>query len=1146
MRAGRLASFFMCIIFLVPHFANADALSPDEHGVPGVTEGEGTTFQIIDSDYLNIGLSSTKTVKLRMESMPHMIVMNTESSSVVASTQITLTGLVASTTYYKYEDNYHNLAPFVSDENGTYSYTQDISEAHVIFIQSKKSTKFIHNDETGGDCSSFGTWDPATLICTLATDLAETVEIDSDGITLDGGGHATNGSDTGVGVYIDSKSDVTVKNLVIKNFSYGIYLNTSSRSVMEANTFLNNFGAGIFFNSDNSSVRDNAISGDSAGYGFLFFDSRDSEIVDNTFSSIDRALFLYDSSHNNAITGNTFSGSSDCLFLYESYDNTITDNVFSGAARALFLFDSYDNTISKNTLSDSEQALFVYQSSHDNAIYHNNFINNGTNAIDYSDGTFNAFNLPKPYGGNYFDAFDEPVEGCEDENLDGICDAPYVFNTYFNGGQDNLPWTTRDGWGDIPVVIPDDYSSVLFLPGIEGSRLYEGTGCGKDAEEKLWEPIGDSLLSILRGAGDEKVRGLFLDQDGVSVCSDIYAKEDDIIDSVRSSKIYQSFIDEMNGLEADGTIADWKPVAYDWRLSLDDLLNNGAEREGKIYFTEATSTPYIEQTLRALAGSSKTGKVTIVAHSNGGLVAKALLNQLGGETPKLVDKVIMVGVPQSGAPIATGALLYGLDQGISYWGISILHTSVARELAQNSPMAYHLLPSQDYFDSVMDGPNHPIARFAGDGYTKEISAYGNAIGTVDELDDFLLASTTLNSSLIDYANVQHSVLDSWTPPEGIEVNQIAGWGADTVAGIDFYTSSGISVLSSLAPVRMYRPIFTEDGDGTVPVPSALMMTSGTNVKRYWVNLFSYNNETNSNRKHKDLFEIPSLEDFIKNIIKNSTSTLPAYISTTQPPTETENKKLAFFLHSPLTLQLTDSEGNITGLATDDSITENIPDSTYGEFGEVKYIIVPEGSSYQLTMYGQASGTFSLDIQEISDGVVTTSSTIENVPTTASTFASLTISGGIETASTLSVDENGDGKNIITITPKVGETVNYEPPAPAPEPEPEPIVITRSRGKSKRIQITDAVLAPVTTNTVDEIAKPSVATSAPEVVVQAKKEAPMPIAKSKKIVPIQKDTELNIPQTASVYDASQHPSSTGLGAMIYNGLSRFWTALKKLF
>ena len=220
----------------------------------------------------------------------------------------------------------------------------------------------------------------------------------------------------------------------------------------------------------------------------------------------------------------------------------------------------------------------------------------------------------------------------------------------------------------------------------------------------------------------------------------------------------------------------------------------------------------------------------------------------------------------------------------------------------------------------------------------------------------------------------------------------------------------------------------------MPVPSALLTSTSTpNVKRYWVDLDSYRKDTSIKRKHSDILEIPSLKDFVKNIIKNSTSTLPAYIYENQPALLTDSKKLTFFLHSPLTLQLEDSSGNITGLTEDGSLTQDIPGSTYGEFGDVKYIIVPEGN-YSLTMNGQSDGTFSLDIQESSGGIVTASSTIANVPTTANTLASLTISGGLDTASALTVDENGDGEDVITITPQIGETVNYEPPASAPEPE----------------------------------------------------------------------------------------------------------------
>ncbi|MFA5942469.1 MAG: hypothetical protein WC798_02240 [Candidatus Paceibacterota bacterium] len=738
-------------------------------------------------------------------------------------------------------------------------------------------------------------------------------------------------------------------------------------------------------------------------------------------------------------------------------------------------------------------------------------------------------------------------------------------------------------------------SNVLFLPGIQGSRLYEGTGCGKSAEEKLWEPLGDSLLSILRGAGDAKMRGLFLDDAGESVCSDVYTKEGDVIGSVRGDPIYQSFIDAMDELAAGGDITDWEPVAYDWRLSLDALLDKGAAREGNLYYaggdTGATSTPYIEQTLRALAASSKTGKVTIVAHSNGGLVAKALLKRLGdGTASLLVDKVIMVGAPQSGAPEAFGAALVGHNAGIYKFGFPIVSNAVAQEFAKNAPMTYHLLPSDRYLASVASDADHPVARFRGDAYAGEIAAYGATIGDTTELGDFMRASS-LNASLIDYANTAHAALDAWAAPEGIEVSQIAGWGADTIAGIDFYTPPPVNALTALEPMRRYRPIFTEDGDGTVPVPSALMMSEGENVKRYWVDLHAYNLETNSGREHKDLFEIPSLQDFIKNIITNSTSTLPAYVSTNQPSSTTEDKKLTFFLHSPLTLQLTDASGRVTGLAEDGSMTQDIPDSTYGEFGEVKYVTVPQGSDYELILHGQASGTFALEMQESSGSVVTASSAIENVPTTASTLASLTISGGLDTVSPLTVDADGDGASVITLTPRVGETIIYAPledpepveesvsesepelpPTPEPEPapsiDPEPVaapVEPRSSsggggGGRRRVSIPDVVAAPVVV-TEEAVAttttqSAAIATSTPEIaaaprVAQRREKSPRPVAintqKSREEEPAVQKADTDIPQTAAAYDAaSQQPMVKRWGAAVYNGFYGFWVALKKFF
>lgn len=753
------------------------------------------------------------------------------------------------------------------------------------------------------------------------------------------------------------------------------------------------------------------------------------------------------------------------------------------------------------------------------------------------------------------------------------------------------PWLTADPFAPASVCAGGECASnVLFLPGIEGSRLYEGTGCGKSAEEKLWDPIDGSgvgaLLGILRGTGDAKVADLELDANGDSACTDVYAKEGDILDTVGGTAIYGSLMREMDELQSEGTIADWEPVAYDWRLSLDALLANGAERGGNIYYEEATSTPYIEQTLRALAKSSKTGRVTIIAHSNGGLVAKALLDRLGGtEAAQLVDKVIMVAVPQAGAPSDIGSMLVGYNAGIYKLKglLSIVSNAAARAFTQNAPMAYHLLPSEKYLASIIEEPAHPVVHFSGDAFSAEKAAYGNSIVTLPALDDFLLAKNgerekpaqndltraeVLSPSLIEYANDVHATLDAWAPPDGIEVDQIAGWGVDTVAGIDFYTQPGTDAVTALSPLRAYRPIMIEDGDGTVPVPSALLMPESERVKRYWVDLYSYYKDTKIKRAHADVFEISSLQDFIRDRIEGNAAALPAYFSTAQPEPVAAGKALTFFLHSPLTLELTDASGRTTGLASDGSIAQDIPGSVYGEFGEVKYVSVPAGD-YQLAMHGQASGNFSLDIQESVDGEVTAVSTIANVPTTSSTLAALTIAGGVETASALSVDLRGDGSSVVEIAPEVGAVVKYAPEPPAPEPvlAPEP---ASSAGGGAAVYHAPRSVPAVASTTAPEVAPPpaelpslvvvepvaaattTIATTAPALPEprQALPRAPEPVRIAKVPAPAAPSSAPALepaPQPAAVYSAvSQQPVLSRWGSAVYNGLYRLWETLRKFF
>lgn len=586
---------------------------------------------------------------------------------------------------------------------------------------------------------------------------------------------------------------------------------------------------------------------------------------------------------------------------------------------------------------------------------------------------------------------------------------------------------------------PSGISSVLFLPGIKGSRLYRHSdNCDPDITlecpgVRLWEPVSDMLLE-----------DLFLTESGQSYRGDVYVREGDIMDEALGMHFYSSFVNQMDALKADGVFVDWEAVPYDWRLSLDDIITGGQKRGSRIYFSESTDTPYIEETLRDLAAGSATGKVSIIAHSNGGLVAKRLMQQLELEdAADLVDKIILVGVPQSGAPQAIGSLLYGYGEALPFDQCSTLPVignlcsslvsrATARTLAERSPMAHHLLPSQAYFDQVFDS-TYTVAKFsASNQYAEERSAYGTDINSMDELHSFLTANdggrtkpqpadiesaNVLSTALLSYGRNIHQSIDSWIPPEGIEVYQIAGWGRPTISGIEFYEQRKL-----FGGYReMYRPVFVEDGDGVVPVPSALMLSLEDQDRNFWLNIHELNSTYDLDRDHGTMFESGELRTLLRNILLGLDSALPEFISYNQP-NSLDGAKLLFFLHSPLSLELYDSQGRHVGETTDGTIDSEIPGVEYGMFGEVQYLIAPADNDYQVRLNGKDSGTFSLDIQQISGNAIESFMTFSEIPTTANTIATLDVSRDVSGIGPLEVDEDGNGQIDFELAPVLNESV----------------------------------------------------------------------------------------------------------------------------
>ncbi|MDD5463585.1 MAG: hypothetical protein PHP62_00365 [Candidatus Moranbacteria bacterium] len=634
-------------------------------------------------------------------------------------------------------------------------------------------------------------------------------------------------------------------------------------------------------------------------------------------------------------------------------------------------------------------------------------------------------------------------------------DGPKTDENQERNGFEVLGWVIVNGWSDeahfletIPnpdVCTENCNSNVLFLPGLKASRLYakDDPSCLLvNCENQLWEPN--------RNADVEK---LFLNKEGESTDEyDIYTR--DVLDEtnilpVGQVNYYKSFIAKMNDLKnKDKMINDWIAAPYDWRLSLDDILTSGKKDGDNISYNKETDSPYIISELRRLALSSKTGKVTIVAHSNGGLVAKALMQKLGSEEAKnLVDKIIFVAVPQVGTPAAIAALLHGEKQNL----FPVLNTKTARSLGENMPGAYNLLPSNEYFSKVQA----PVAKFNTGSLSDLKDNYSGEINSNEELMDFLrddfrkvLAVNSdvdiparSNVNLLENSKNTHNSLDSWNAPEGVKVIQIAGWGVPaTLSGIDYsvektrYCDAG----SCFSGADVLDPDFkfTIDGDGTVVTPSALWMNG---VEKYWVDLQNYNKNNRLETffgllpvEHANIIEIPEINSFIVDSIKNQTKDISEYgYFLAEAPSSSDEKRLQYSLHSPLSFELcdNDNEENCTGINPDGEIKEQIPGTYFKQFGDVKYIFTNEDISSKIKMKGYDTGTFTFAVEEFRGDESLGKVTFKDMPVTPETKVAFNVVDDLQSASNLEIDEDGNGTIDFDLKPKIGEIVTLDQSPP---------------------------------------------------------------------------------------------------------------------
>ena len=206
-------------------------------------------------------------------------------------------------------------------------------------------------------------------------DLRNNTLINGNGHTIQGNVNATTYGTCGVN--LTSTVNVMVRNVVVRNFYFGIYVGFSSYDRVVACNVTANYGDGIHVESNSNY---NMISGNNATantdfgidlYGYCDFNTVSGNNVTGNSSN---GIEIETSCNNNTVTSNNASGNGiDGVEIYRSYNNIISsNNATSNANSGIGLYSlCMGNNVSSNNASANVNYGVVVYSSSNNTVFSN-------------------------------------------------------------------------------------------------------------------------------------------------------------------------------------------------------------------------------------------------------------------------------------------------------------------------------------------------------------------------------------------------------------------------------------------------------------------------------------------------------------------------------------------------------------------------------------------------------------------------------------------------------------------------------------------------------------------------------------------------------------------------------------------------------
>ncbi len=271
----------------------------------------------------------------------------------------------------------------------------------------------------------------------------ESIIVQRDNIVINGAGYTLQGRHmyNSKGIDLTGRRNVTIENLDIKEFFFGIWLKTSSYNNISANKItINKIGIRLSYSSNNS-ISANNISANMDYNIYLEFSSNNDIFGNNIVANKVWVSNLYYSfygiclhySSSNSIYGNSIVNSEYGLQLFSSSNNSISGNSMVNNTYGILLWKSSGNAISENDATGNDYGIALLYSS-GNTIYHGNFITNTKHV--YNHNSMNVWDDGYPSGGNYWSNYKDRYPSAKEMDGSGIWDTSFVID---ENNRDNYP-----------------------------------------------------------------------------------------------------------------------------------------------------------------------------------------------------------------------------------------------------------------------------------------------------------------------------------------------------------------------------------------------------------------------------------------------------------------------------------------------------------------------------------------------------------------------------------------------------------------------------------------------------------------------------------------------------------------------------------